>query len=406
MKNNRFKILTSLVAAMFILGLFTGLAAAQTPEEQYEKAREQYQVHKDKYDRTKEKFDEAKDLFEKALKKFRETKNNQSKDELRLKFRDYLIKAIDHGVSHLEVLKYRAELPENQALLPFDAAGNIDAHLTQLEQIRAKVQQAETDRELLDAYNDLKDLWIKVRLETRYYVGILLNHRISNFIEKADNVSTRTDSAIQNLKAQGKDTSKLEEKAASFENLMSEAKDSYQKIQDLFEEHKGFAPDGTVTDNKEAEAFVNQGNSLQKETVQELKAASRELLDFVKEYRKLSGGKVIVSGTGRLEANGSGRALIRGNVTVTVSGNATLIVSSDAKVTTDGTGTKETLGNGDIKYIGFGSATITGENIRIEISGNDITLTAEGTGSAVLNGRGTYSTEKSFAVSGEWQKEG
>ncbi|NJD78067.1 MAG: hypothetical protein FIB08_13415 [Candidatus Methanoperedens sp.] len=405
MKNNQLNILTSLVAAMFILGLFTGLAAAQTPAEQYEKTREQYQIHKDKYDRTKEKFNGAQDLFEKALKKFRETKDNQSKDELRLKFREYLIKAIDHGVSHLEVLKYRAELAENRELFQFDVSANIDVHIKQLEKIRTDVQQADTDRELLDAYNGLKDLWIKVRLETRYYVGIVLNHRISNFIEKTDNVSARTDAAIQDLKAQGKDTSKLEEKAASFENLMNEAKDSYQETRNLFEEHKGFASDGTVTDNKDAQTFVNQGNSLQKETVRKLKAASRELLDFVKEYRKLSGGRVIVSGTGRLEANGTGRALIRGNVTATVSGNATLVVSSGAKVTTDGTGTKETLGNGDVKYTGFGSATITGENIRIEISGN-VTLTAEGTGSAVLSGRGSYHTEKSFTVSGEWQKEG
>ncbi|HEY9204876.1 MAG TPA: hypothetical protein VIO58_03055 [Candidatus Methanoperedens sp.] len=406
MKNNRLNILTSLVAALFIMGLFVGLASAQTPQEQYEKDKQQYQVHKDKYEKTKEEFGEAKELFERALKKFRETKDNQSKDDLRLKFREYLIKAIDHAVSHLEVLKYRAELPENKALLPFDASKNIDAHITQLEKIRVEVQQAGTDRELLDAYDELKDLWVKVRLETRYYIGIALNHRIDNFIAKANNVSVRIDEAIQNLKLQGKDTSKLEEEASSFNSLMNEAKDSQQEITDLFAEHKGFAADGTVTDNKGAEAFVNQGTRLQKETIQKLKSASRELLDFVKDYRKLSGRKVIVSGTGKLEANGTGRALIRGNVTATVSGNATLIVSGGAKVTIDGTGTNETLGNGDIKYSGFGAATITGENIRIEISGNDIILTAEGTGSAVLSGRGTYHTEKSFTASGEWTKEG
>jgi hypothetical protein len=81
------------------------------------------------------------------------------------------------------------------------------------------------------------------------------------------------------------------------------------------------------------------------------------------------------------------------------------VCSSDlnAEVTTDGT--KEVLGNGDVKYNNFTSATIKGENIRVEISGNDISLTATGTGSAVLNGKGTYKTEQDFSASGEWKKE-
>ncbi|MDO9098008.1 MAG: hypothetical protein Q7U60_07790, partial [Candidatus Methanoperedens sp.] len=83
--------------------------------------------------------------------------------------------------------------------------------------------------------------------------------------------------------------------------------------------------------------------------------------------------------------------------------NGTLKVSSNAEVTTDGT--KEVLGNGEVKYKDFTSATIKGENIRVEISGNNIILTATGTGSAVLNGKGTYKTEKDYTVSGEWKKE-
>jgi hypothetical protein len=81
-----------------------------------------------------------------------------------------------------------------------------------------------------------------------------------------------------------------------------------------------------------------------------------------------------------------------------------LIVSSNADVTVDGTGTKETQSNGNIKYMGFGSATISGNDIKVEISGDKITLTAEGTGSAVLIGKGTYKAEKGFTASGEWSK--
>ena len=114
----------------------------------------------------------------------------------------------------------------------------------------------------------------------------------------------------------------------------------------------------------------------------------------------------MVGGTGMLEANGSGRAVIEGNVTVKLSSiNGTLIVSSNANVTADGNGTKEVLGNGNVKYQGFGSAEIKGESIRVEISGNNIDLTAEGKGYAVLSGNGTYRTEENFTVKGEWKED-
>ncbi len=406
MKNRKgLNILTSFVAALFILSLFSGIAAAQTPKEQYEKATEQYKKTKDKYEDTKDKLEKAKDDFEKTTKQVKGAKDDKSKEELALKTKNYLEKAIDHAISNLNVLKSRVGDSENKGVLPFDASKNIDAHVAQLEQLRTKVQNAGTTAEFRDAYKDLKDLWVKIRLETRYYYEIVLDRRIDNFITKADSVSAKTDAEIQSLKSQGKDTTKLEKMAANFNNLVKEAKDSQQKTSDLFASHSGFSSDGMVTDNKAAETFVKQVDNSQKDTIKKLKAASKEVLDFAKELKKYSGGKVAVRGTGTLVANGSGRAVIEGNVTVTLSGiNGTLKVSSNAVVTAVG-GTNETLGNGEVKYKDFTSATIKGENIRVEISGNNIILTATGTGSAVLNGKGTYKTEKDYTVSGEWKKE-
>lgn len=403
---NKFGILSSLIAVMFILSMFSGIAAAQTPKEQYEKATEQYQKAQENYENTKQKFENARKDFERANRQFREIKDDKSKEELILKTRDYLEKAIYHAISQLNILKTRLDDPENKGILPFDASRNIDAHVAQLEQIRTNVQQASTTQEFKESYQQLKDLYSNIRLETRYYYAIVLNKRIDNFVTKADTVSAKIDTEIQKLKSEGKDTTKHEEMSSNFNNLMNDAKDSQQKTSDLFASHSGFSSDGMVTDNKAAEAFVKQVDNSQKETVKKLKEASKKLLDFVKDWRKESGGKVVVRGTGTLVANGSGRAVIEGNVTVTLSGiNGTLKVSSNADVVTDGTGTKEVLGNGDVEYQGFGQATIKGDGIRVEISGNDINLTASGTGSAVMSGKGTYKTEKDFSATGEWKKE-
>lgn len=403
MKNiNRLGILTSIVAVMFILSLFTGIAMAQTPGEKYEKAREKYQ---ERIDKAREKFEDAREKFNSARLKSKSARDRPSRDELRNKTDEYLEKTIDYLIAHLENQKSRIENAENREVLPFDATANIDAYITQLEALRTEVQQANSSEEYIKSARDIEDIAIKIRLETRYYAGILINHRIDLFLEKADNVSARIDAQIEKLKEQGKDTARIEEEAAAFKALIEDAKENYEKILELYSTHAGFDSNGMVSNIRDARAFLEGANELQKDTLEILKDAAKQLRDVFKDAKKLSDRKVVVRGTGKLIANGNGRAVIEGDVTVTLSGNATLVVSGNANVTTAGTGTREVLGNGNVKYHGFGSATINGENIRVEVSGNGIDLAAEGTGSAVLMGNGTYRTEREFAASGEWKKE-
>ncbi len=283
------RLLASLVAAVFILSLFSGFAAAQTPDEQY-------RLYKEKYESTKKKFDDAKDIFEKARERFRNANDNVSREELKIKTKDYLIRAIDQTVSHLEILKYRVELRENKGIIPFDASGNIEAQITQLEGMKVKVEQAQTAKDFIAIHNELKDLWIKIRLETRYYVGIVLNYRSNVFLSKVDNVSVKMDEAITRLENEGIDTTKLKLEDAKFDSLVVDSKHNQQKTDDLFEIHNGFATDGTVSDANAAREFLRQGDGMQRDTVRKLKDAAKQLKDFVKEFRKLARGKVTIEG--------------------------------------------------------------------------------------------------------------
>ncbi len=404
MENRRsLNIITSLVAVFVIMSLFSGIAAAaDSSKERYDNSKEQYQILKDRYDDAKKNYQETKDRFNAAKKKFKSERTNLSRDELKDRTREYLLKSIDYMVTHLEILKNRVNA--DKEYIPFDVVANIDTHITQLNYIKAKVQVANTTQELADAARQLDDNWIKMQLEARYYVGLIVNHRIDQFIVKADNASARMDTLIQKLKDQGKDVTNLEGYASSFDSFVSEAKTNHQNEVTLYGTHSGIDDNGLVTNNQEAKEFLQQATASQKDTVRKLKSASEEFRNFFKEAKKITPGKVVLRGTGRLEANGTGNARIKGNLTVTVSGNATLTVSNNAEVTTDGTGTREDLAKEDVKYQGFGQATVTGEDIRIEISGDNIVLTAEGTGSAVLRGKGMYRVEKEFTVSGEWSK--
>lgn len=283
------RLLASLVAAVFILSLFSGFASAQTSEEQY-------RMHKEKYENTKKKFDDAKDIFEKARERLRNANDNSSREELKIKTKDYLIRAIDQTISHLEVLKYRVELRENKDIIPFDASGNIAAHITQLEGMKVKVEQAETAKDFIAIHNELKDLWVKIRLETRYYIGIVLNYRSNIFLSKVDNVSVKMDEAITRLENEGMNTTKLKDEAAKFDSIVADAKQNQQKTDELFDVHEGFSSNGTVTDANAAREFLRQGDGMQRDTVKKLKDAAKQLKEFVKEFRKLARGKITIEG--------------------------------------------------------------------------------------------------------------
>lgn len=282
------RILTPVIMALFILSLFSGVVAAQASAgEQYDKANQRYQANKDKYDNTRKKFEDAKNIFEKANKQLGKLNDDKSKDELRQTAKDYLKGAINFSESQLQVMKSRVENSEDKGSIPFDAIKIIDDHTAQLELLKAKVEKANSTQELRDIHTELKKIVVAINLETRYYTGIMLNHRIDNFIIKADNVSIRLDSAIQKLKAQGNDTTNLENEVADFKNAIKNAKGSQSKTKELYGTHNGFASDGTVTNERNANKFLEQGNKLQRETTKDLRQAGNQVIKFVKDLRKI-----------------------------------------------------------------------------------------------------------------------
>jgi tetratricopeptide (TPR) repeat protein len=279
-----FKILTPVIMALFILSLFSGVVAAQaTPKEQYEKANEIYKINKDQYENTRKQFEEAKDIFEKANKQL--GKDNKSKEDLLIKAKNYLLKAIDFAQSQLLVMRSRMENSENKGFIPSNAITIIDGHTAQLELLKGKVEKANSTKELIEVHKELKKIVVYINLETRYYLGIVLNQRIDNFIIKADNVSKRLESAIQ--KREGNDTTKLEKEFADFKDALQKAKDSYNKTKELYKTHNGFADDGTVKKENDAKNFLEKGNKLQRDTIRELRQAGNHVIKFVKDLRQL-----------------------------------------------------------------------------------------------------------------------
>lgn len=319
-----FGIIAPFILALFILSLFSGTVAAQaTPgvqdvkerniREQSEKIKEQYRIDKEKFDNTKKKFEDSKKLFEDANQRFKKARDNKTGNlsaEVIEKAREYILKAIEHTQNQLQVMKDRLDNPEIKAISTQDAEKIIDAHMAQLEQLKVKVSNATTIQEIRDSHKELAGIVAKINLETRYFLGMVLNYRIDNFITRAENVSEKVDAAIEKLEAEGKDTTKLKAEAEDFKKKIDEAKELQSKTIDLFATHSGFAADGTVTVEKDARAFLKQANELQRDTIKKLKEGGRQLIEFGKDFRKL--GRVKMNEKGDLEVNGGATTTLSG----------------------------------------------------------------------------------------------
>jgi hypothetical protein len=111
------------------------------------------------------------------------------------------------------------------------------------------------------------------------------------------------------------------------------------------------------------------------------------------------------SGTGTITAKGVGYARIEGNGTVVVKhGAGTIWVTGASDIQTSGRGRKTTLADGTIRLTGYsGDITITGTALVVRIEGGAINLSASGTGSALLKGRGSYTAGE---LTGTWAKAG
>jgi hypothetical protein len=111
------------------------------------------------------------------------------------------------------------------------------------------------------------------------------------------------------------------------------------------------------------------------------------------------------SGSGTITAKGAGYARIEGDGTIIIGGGAgTIWITGAEEIKATGRGRKTTFADGTIRLTGYsGAVTITGEEMVVKIEGAKISLTATGTGSALLKGRGGYTVG---SATGTWTKAG
>ncbi|UGV39858.1 hypothetical protein J7W08_06915 [Methanococcoides orientis] len=323
-------------------------------------------------DRLRTNYQEAKNIqaakndYNKMTSEFQMIKRQQARgnlttEEMVNESKIYLNSTIDYMIIRLENIKDEGGYSD-------EVNDTIDDYISQFDDIKEDVGDAETRKDLSDALKDIRKLWkdaIKdIRQSTRERVG----DGLETYLEKSDDVSESLQDEIDQVED--------EEQAAELQELL----DEYNRL------------------IAEAKALLEEGNL--EDAIDKTKEANevlREILDEMKESRD---GYVNMTGEGALNAEGDGTIVLSGQFNVTINATDAMLVikdlAGDAEIdvsgaTYDVVNQQTEDGYRASVYDNFtGDALINGTRLTVMVSGEDLTVFAEGTGSASLSGEGTY----------------
>lgn len=276
--NKRTKIISAIVMLVIFVGLMGQSASALTLKERDERAKAKYQEARGQYQKEVNFYKSARQNFLNARTKYQQFKSAENKKALEDAARNYLEKAVNSLIRRLETIKNwvanRGALPESekQAII-----AEIDQDISWLQERLSKIQTASPEA-IKEEAKVVRDYWKNHRAKVKRIIGQIWAARISFVITKAEGFGTKVDAKIQELKAAGKDTTKLEAWLADFNQKLDLAKQKYEAAKEKFR---------AISNLAEANQLFREGHQLIKEANQYIRQAHAQLVQIVKEMRKM-----------------------------------------------------------------------------------------------------------------------
>lgn len=274
------RIITIITTLAIFVGLMEQSALALTLKERDERAKAKYQQAHSQYQKEVNFYKSARQDFLNAKIKYQQFKNDENKKALEEAARNYLEKAVNSLTRRLEAIKNwvsnRGALPESdkQAII-----AEIDQDINWLNQRIPNIQTA-SPQDIKEKAKRIRDYWKNHRVKVKKVIGLIWTARINFLITKAEGFSAKVKAKIEELKTAGKDTSQLEAWLDDFNQKLDLAKKKYEAAKEKFQ---------AISNLTEADQLFRQGHQFIKEANQYIKQAHTQLVQIVKEMRKLGG---------------------------------------------------------------------------------------------------------------------
>ncbi|MBW6470694.1 MAG: hypothetical protein K0A90_05670 [Methanosarcinaceae archaeon] len=352
----------------------------------------EYRSAKERIVTVRNDYSDAKKDFQDIRIKINNKKVSADSDEVVEATRNYMNQTIEYMITHLETVKENVDNADGDNA--DEISETIDGYIEQLQQQQEKLETASTRQEFAEIAKEVRSIWKDAEKRAKYFAGKSVDRRLDNYLAKSDALALRIGVEINRLNESGEDVGDLEEMLAEYNGLIEEAKWNQELARETIRNRNG--------DDDDA---VDDANKYMREATKNIQDANRvlkEIFDELKSHRR--GGSASLDGAGTLTTEGNGTAVFSGNLNITINAtNAKLVIkdlAGDAEINITG---DYTLVNDDgdddnnraLVYHNFtGTVNITGSRLTVMVHGENLSITAEGEGSSILSGRGSYNVEK------------
>ncbi|MDO8642507.1 MAG: hypothetical protein Q7R76_02840 [Candidatus Woesearchaeota archaeon] len=192
----------------------------------------------------------------------------------------FLLKTADMVVESLNKLKYQVKLSEDitdEASVTLVA--EIEQRIIDVKNARVTVEELKDEADsvqLKAAAKTIRDAWQETRVLFKKDVGVLMQAKLGNIINRMDQLKEKFSKARDLLKGKGADVSSLDDMLGSFDAKLSTARADYEQAVTLFAQAQSA---------KNADSVVKQAHELVKQARTDLKSAQEELRKLTAELK-------------------------------------------------------------------------------------------------------------------------
>jgi len=281
------KIILLFLVTLIALSLCGGVLA-KTLRERDQEARAKYQAAKEQYLKEVNWWRTTRQQFITARTKYRQFKNAENKAEYEEKARAFLEKTVEVLIRKLEALKtWISNKPALSEETRAKIVAEIEKDINWLQEKKSGIATA-SPTQIKEKAKEIRHYWRKHRLFVKRIIGEIWAARLDWAIERFETVAEKIAAKIDELKAMGKDTSKLEAWLADFNEKIELAKEKRDQAREKYQAIKGEPGPDFLRELAEANQFFRQVHQFIKKAHQYLIEAHKTLVEIVKEMKTLA----------------------------------------------------------------------------------------------------------------------
>lgn len=274
------KIISKVVLALVLSLAIAPSTNAQTLKDADDKAKTSYEQARQNYLNEIETYKKAKLDLQSAKLKLSRLKSVENKAIYKDTVRTFLSKSVSASIKYLEALKNKASgvrgVSETDKA---DIIAYIDADINWLNEKQTALSGNLTDEQLKNEAIAIRDYWKKIKITFKKGVADIWIARANYVISKAEEMSYKISERIDELKAAGSDTSKLETWLADLNKNILTAK---EKISSAKEKRTG------ITDAN-FEQVLKEIHQLAQDANQYIRKSHATLVQIVQQMKKMAG---------------------------------------------------------------------------------------------------------------------